>query len=182
MYRKKDNNPLMRAGRSVALLLILERRGRTSASRLAGELEVSERTIHRDIEGLMEAGVPIIVIRGPAGGFELANGYQSGLSDRTTWPTQISGERRAEVRLSTDGRRLATLLGRPPGLRRSRSARPDDAGWVKARFSFESIEGAAIDVLALGAEIEVLAPTDLRNRVGTTAQVVAAMYRNQSRT
>ncbi len=182
IYRNKHDNLGMRAGRLVALLLILERRGRTSASRLARELEVSERTIHRDIEGLTEAGVPIVAIRGSAGGFELTDGYQSGLSDRSAWPAQTTGQRKADIRLTSDGRRLATLLGRPPGLRTSRSVPPDEAGWIKARFNFDSIEGAAIDVLALGADVEVLGPVDLRARVGAIAQVVAGMYRTDVRT
>ena len=166
----------MRAGRLVALLLILERRGRTTASRLARELEVSERTIHRDIDGLMEAGVPIVTIRGPHGGFELADGYRSGLRDHQNTARTTQGARSADVRLSAEGRRLATLLGRPLGLRPVRSIRPDESGWIRARFAFESIDAATVDLLGLGAEVEVLQPPDLRQRVAAVSRQVSAMY------
>lgn len=166
----------MRAGRLVALLLILERRGRTTASRLARELEVSERTIHRDIDGLMEAGVPIVTIRGPRGGFELVGGYRSGLRDHPNTPPTTQSARSADVRLSAEGRRLATLLGRPSGLRTVRSIRPDESGWIRARFGFESIDAATVDVLGLGSEVEVLQPLDLRQHIAAVVRQVSAMY------
>ncbi len=69
----------MRLHRLIAILLLLESRGQLKARELADALEVSERTIHRDIETLCEAGVPIEAIAGPAGGFRLMEGYTNHL-------------------------------------------------------------------------------------------------------
>ena len=66
----------MRADRLLSILLLLQTRGRMTAHELAMQLEVSERTIYRDMEALSIAGIPVYAERGPGGGCMLLNGYQ----------------------------------------------------------------------------------------------------------
>jgi predicted DNA-binding transcriptional regulator YafY len=70
----------MRADRLVSLVLLLRRRGRLTAETLARELEVSTRTVLRDIEALSAAGVPVYAERGRHGGFVLAPGFRTELT------------------------------------------------------------------------------------------------------
>jgi predicted DNA-binding transcriptional regulator YafY len=70
----------MRADRLLAMLMLLQTRERMTARELAAELEVSERTIYRDISALGTAGVPICAERGPGGGVWLIERYRSDLT------------------------------------------------------------------------------------------------------
>ena len=70
----------MRADRLLALLMILQSRGRVTAHQLAQELEVSERTIYRDVVALNTAGIPIFTEGGPGGGIGLVESYRTDLT------------------------------------------------------------------------------------------------------
>ena len=73
----------MRADRLLSLLMYLQNRGRTTADRLAEELEVSRRTVVRDLYALRVAGFPVYTERGPHGGVYLHEDFRMKLTDLT---------------------------------------------------------------------------------------------------
>ena len=78
----------MRADRLLSALLLLQAHGRLSGRELAERLEVSARTVHRDMEALSASGVPVFALRGAQGGWQLDEG----------WRTQVPGLDEVELR------------------------------------------------------------------------------------
>lgn len=102
----------MRANRLVSLVLLLRQRGQLSATTLARELEVSTRTVLRDIEALSAAGVPVYAERGRLGGFSLLPGFQTeltGLNHDEALALLIAGSRRGAQDLGL-GSALASAM------------------------------------------------------------------------
>jgi predicted DNA-binding transcriptional regulator YafY len=134
----------MRATRLVSLLLLLQTRGQLTAAELAGQLEISVRTVHRDMESLAAAGVPVEAVRGPAGGYRLAGGYRTRLTGLTVDEAEAlfaAGMPGPAAELGLGGElaaaRLKLLAALPAELqeratRASRLFHLDTRGWFRA--------------------------------------------------
>jgi predicted DNA-binding transcriptional regulator YafY len=172
---------MMRASRLVGLLSLLQARGRMTAGELAAELEVSPRTIMRDLEALSSAGIPVYALRGRLGGFALLDGFTSDLLAPSPRPRQQPGDvgfQRARIQLSPRGRRLAALLGRPANIRIRRRAQPIEGrpDWMEAWVRIDSADAAVLDILALGGEAEVVYPPELRAQIAEAAARIADLH------
>lgn len=77
------HSPDVRADRLLSLVLLLRHRGRMTAGAIAAELEVSERTVLRDVEALSSSGIPVYAERGRLGGFALLPGFSTDLTGLT---------------------------------------------------------------------------------------------------
>lgn len=122
----------MRADRVIALLLLLQARGRLTASELAERLEVSRRTVYRDVDALSAAGVPVHSDPGPSGGIQLLEGWRTDLTGLTAPEVEALFTSAAGPAFESAMGKLAASL---PGERGRRAGRirdrllVDAAGW-----------------------------------------------------
>jgi predicted DNA-binding transcriptional regulator YafY len=130
----------MRASRLLSILMLLQTRGRMSAPSLAAELEVSERTILRDIDQLSAAGVPVWSDRGRDGGFQLREGWSTeltGLTEAEAHALFLAGLPSAATELglgsASASARLKMLAAVPIALR-------EDALRVSARLHIDPVD------------------------------------------
>jgi predicted DNA-binding transcriptional regulator YafY len=138
----------MRADRLVSILLLLQLHGRMTARALAERLEVSERTIHRDMESLSAAGVPVVAERGAGGGWALVDGYRTnltGLNEAEVQALFLAGPTRllADLRLdrASDAAHVKLLASLPSASRRGaeylrQRIHVDVTGWSAAPETF----------------------------------------------
>jgi predicted DNA-binding transcriptional regulator YafY len=115
----------MRADRLLSLLMLLETHGKMTARQLAAELEVSERTIYRDITALSSSGVPVYTEDGPGGGISLVEDYK----------TDLTG-------LNADEVRALAMLNIPEPLVKLGVARDLKAAMLKLSASLPSVSRA----------------------------------------
>ncbi|MEV3959619.1 YafY family protein [Nocardia sp. NPDC050193] len=131
----------VRASRLLSIVLLLQTRGRMTAKQLARELEVSVRTVYRDMESLSAAGIPLYGEAGYDGGYRLLDGYQTRLTGMTAdeagalWLSGLPGpaaDLGLGAALATAQRKLLAALPEPFRASTGRIAqrvRLDTAGW-----------------------------------------------------
>ena len=132
----------MLASRLLSALMLLQTRGRMTAPQLAEELEVSIRTVYRDIDQLSAAGIPVTADRGRAGGFQLLNGFRTqltGLTEAEAETLMLAGLPGPAAELGLADRmtsaRLKLMAALPAGMRAERVATRfhlDVTGWFRA--------------------------------------------------
>jgi predicted DNA-binding transcriptional regulator YafY len=127
----------MRSSRLLSILLLLQTRRQLTARELADELEVSLRTIYRDVEALAAAGVPVYADQGRAGGYRLVEGYRTkltGLTEQEAAALFLVGMPGAAAALGltaeTSAAELKLLAALAPDQR-------DRAGRLKNRFHLD---------------------------------------------
>ncbi|HEY9291929.1 MAG TPA: WYL domain-containing protein [Microlunatus sp.] len=111
----------MRSSRLLAVLMAVQRHGHTTAPQLAAELDVSVRTIYRDLAALQDAGVPLWTAAGPGGGIRLVEGWRSPIDGMTGDEAQalLLGQAGADLGLASvlATARSKVRSGLPAGVR-----------------------------------------------------------------
>lgn len=170
----------MRAGRLLRLVLVLQDGRRHTAGDLAERLQVSPRTVLRDLDTLSGAGVPVYPTRGPKGGFQLLD---TGAPAPFPIPPGLSAARgplrRVRVRLAPTALQYALVNGKPEAWRPRpvQSPEPDRPDWIEGSFRFDSYDTALRELLAIGPDVEILLPAELREAMASIADRLAALHR-----
>lgn len=171
----------MRAGRLLNLLVLLQSGRRVTARELAERLEVSERTVLRDLDVLSGSGVPVYGVRGPGGGFQLLDTFVRDVPSTPPGLQPTTGRiRRVRVRISPVALQRAIVTGQPDGWRpRSKPSVVPARGredWIEGSFRFDSDDAAIDQLIALGAEVEILVPEHLRGRMASVARRIERLH------
>ena len=169
----------MRAGRLLNLLLALQNGGRQTAAELADRLQVSERTVLRDIEVLSGSGVPVFGTRGPGGGFELLDTFKQDVPPLPPGLSPGTGPlRRVRVRVAPGALQLALVRGQPEGWRPRPGATPSDdhPDWVEGSFRFDSYDAAVRELATLVPDVEVLLPAELRDTMAAIGRRITELH------
>ncbi len=173
----------MRADRLLSILLLLQAHGRLTARDLARRLEVSERTIHRDMDALGVAGVPVYAERGAGGGWSLAEGYRArlpGLSDTEIQALFLAGPARLladlGLRRASEAALLKLLAALPALARRDveyarQRIHVDPAGWYESAESVAALP-ALQEAIWQGGQVAI---TYRRGDGATVERVVAPL-------
>ncbi|WP_028922056.1 helix-turn-helix transcriptional regulator [Pseudonocardia acaciae] len=155
----------MRGDRLVSLVLLLRQHGRLTAPRLARELEVSVRTVLRDIEALSSAGVPVYAERGRHGGFALLTGFQTeltGLNHDEALALLVAGSRRGAQVFGLGSALASAMLKVVDALPESHRATASDAA---QRLLIDPETDLLSRRLAAGEEVPDTAVTEIRRAV-----------------
>ena len=149
----------MRADRLISILLLLQIHRRLTSHELAERLEVSERTIHRDMEALGMAGIPVVAERGTGGGWSLVEGYRSNLT----------GLSEAEVQ--------ALFLTRPTGLLADLGLdKAGDAGLIKLQASLPLPHQREASVAQERIHIDLTGWNNVKETVPTLPTLLDAVW------
>ncbi len=167
----------MRADRLVAILLMLQARGKVTAGEVAAELEVSERTARRDLDALGMAGVPIYSSQGRGGGWELAGGGRTDLSGLNAHEARalfmVAGPAAATPEVKAALRKLVRALPEPlrDGAEAAASAVVHDpSGWGHATAPRTPVHLERLQQAVIDGEQVVLGYV-ARDRAATTRTV-----------
>ena len=170
----------MRAGRLLSVLLILQSEGRVTARELARRVEVSERTILRDLAELGASGVPVYAVRGPQGGFELLDTWRQQVPSAPglAGPVGPGRLRRVRVRIAPSALQRVLVSGSPEGWRPRPFPDQSDEhpDWIEGSFRFSSDEEALRSLLALAPDVEVLLPVEVRAAIADVGRRIAEQH------
>lgn len=153
----------MRADRIVRLMLLLQSRKGCTVPRLARELQVSERTVHRDLDALSSSGVPVFATRGAKGGVSLMDG----------WKTQLTGFTRPELQ-------SLAAIGPAGALEDLGLSGPLRNALVKLAASLPSLQQPALEYARQRLHVDASSWFGPRERVPWLAVLRDAAWQNRS--